>query len=72
MTRCVITDLEVTGCAHCRGITETPPVVDLGPWFSAAYQGRCSACGDVFQVFDRIRADGDGGYLGECCAESVQ
>lgn len=71
--RCELTDLEVTGCAHCKGIPDTPPAADrnLGPVFTASYEGNCSECGRRFHVLERIRADGDGGYLGECCGEAA-
>ena len=66
---CELTELEVTSCAHCRGTAEPPPVArSLGPWFSAAYAGRCEDCGDRFEAGAQIRADGDGGYLAQCCA----
>lgn len=57
-----------------------PPAADpapastptLGPWFAATYTGRCASCGRAFSEFDRIRADGDGGWLAECCGTTDQ
>ncbi len=67
--RCTITDLLATQCAHCR---PTPPApkrdsARLGPWFAATYPGNCASCGARFDIFDQIRADGDGGWLADCC-----
>lgn len=40
-----------------------------GPWFEADHEGRCSACDEYhIQPWDRIRADGSGGYEHEDCA----
>lgn len=41
----------------------------LGPWFAATYKGECADCGTSFAEFDFIRADGEGGWLAECCSE---
>jgi len=66
--RCELTELETTGCAHCRGLTGPPPSHrNLGRPFAAAYDGRCVDCDERFEVGARIRADGEGGYLGPCC-----
>jgi hypothetical protein len=66
--RCDVTDLLVSACAHCR---PAPPAeassTRLGPWFAATYAGTCAGCGGQLERGDRIRADGDGGYLGDCC-----
>lgn len=69
--RCPVTELLVDQCACPQHRGE--PTVDgrddqpLGPWFTAAYVGRCSRCDTSFDAGDRIRADGEGGYLGSCC-----
>jgi len=68
MTRCEVTELEVSGCAHCRKLPDAPPEIrSLGPFFAAAYPGRCSDCDGYFGDGDRIRADGEGGYLCTDC-----
>ncbi|MGP4092981.1 hypothetical protein [Nonomuraea sp. KM90] len=38
----------------------------MGPWFHAGYPGEC-ACGASFDEGDQIRADGEGGWVAECC-----
>ena len=78
--RCGLTELYVDQCAHCLGITteteraavdpvadflNSPPVT-LGPWITAAYPGECE-CGGSFDEGEQIRADGEGGWLAECC-----
>jgi hypothetical protein len=40
-----------------------------GPWFEAAYEGTCSALADPIEPGDIIRADGNGGYEHEDCAD---
>lgn len=67
--RCTVTDLLTSACAHCRPAppAATPSRERLGPWIAAQYRGKCAGCGGRFEPDDRIRADGDGGYLGDCC-----
>lgn len=79
MTRCEITELLVAQCAHCVAPNvPTPPDPfdepaeparsdDWFPWFWARFPGGCAGCGLHFEAGDRIRANGDGGYLAECC-----
>jgi hypothetical protein len=72
--RCERTELLTTECSHCRGLDRQPaparrPGNGPGPWFPAAYPGRCSQCATSFDPGDRIRAAGGGGYLAECCGE---
>ena len=68
--RCELTELETTGCAHCRGLTGPPPSHrNLGRPFAAVYAGRCVDCDERFEVGDRIRADGEGGYLCADCGD---
>lgn len=68
-TRCDITELLVSACAHCRPAPPAEPASSdrLGPWFAAGYAGTCAGCGGRLEAGDRICADGDGGYLGDCC-----
>lgn len=66
--RCERTELLVDQCAHCRGVTEPVPArTPYGPRFTAQWPGFCSCCGDEFASGEKIRADGCGGYLAECC-----
>ena len=69
--RCAVTELLVDqcGCPQHRGEPAPEERDDraLGPWFTASYPGRCSDCDTSFEPGDRIRADGEGGYLGTCC-----
>lgn len=67
--RCELTDLLRDSCSHCTGRGEEVPERDtsaFGPWFTAAYPGRCSVCDERIEPGDEIRADGEGGYR---CAE---
>jgi hypothetical protein len=66
--RCPITELLVDQCAHCR---PAPARVEpeLGPWFAAAFRGRCASCDGWFDEFELIRADGAGGWLAQCCGQ---
>ena len=66
--RCEVTELEVSGCAHCRKAVDLPVERRiLGRPFASWYGGRCSDCDERFSVDDLIRADGEGGYIGPCC-----
>jgi hypothetical protein len=68
--RCEITDLFADSCSHCTGRGEEIPERDtaaFGPWFPARFPGRCSDCDKRTGPEDRIRADGEGGYLCEDC-----
>lgn len=77
---CPRTDLPAYSCAHCRGLPWNPPrdetTVDIfspgtepGPWFKAAFPGRCARCGRQFVEGELIRRDGRGAY--ECCDERL-
>lgn len=60
--------MERVDCADCRPRPAVPrPEPQPGPWFSAAYEGNCSQCGDEFSSGDLIRADGEGGWQARCC-----
>jgi hypothetical protein len=68
--RCERTDLLVESCGHCTGAearAAREEKAERGPWFRAAYPGRCSECGEEFEEGTDIRADGKGGYLAEAC-----
>lgn len=78
MTRCEVTDLLVEQCAHCtvphKPIPPDPftaPASKLGRWFTSEYPGECSGCGDRFDGGDRIRSDGEGGWLAGCCGSGL-
>lgn len=66
-----IHELDPRTCSVCSGRDREPPAgpANFGPWFSSMYPGKCAGCGDEFGVRDRIRADGDGGYLCGSCGE---
>jgi DNA-directed RNA polymerase subunit RPC12/RpoP len=40
-----------------------------GPWFFSRYDGKCSACGEQFDAGQKIRSDGDSGWLCEDCGD---
>jgi hypothetical protein len=68
--RCDFSDLPVSACGHCKGIKDEPaPVPGYGPLFFAYFYGRCSGCDVLIVPDDTIRADGQGGYLHEDCAD---
>lgn len=78
MSRCDFTDLDQASCAHCQGHDAFPEVQNRrrleqsGVWVTARYDGKCAGCGDWYQAGTLIHADGDGGWLAECCAEEDQ
>jgi len=70
-TRCQITELLTTECAHCRRIPDPEPL-RLRPAFTAAYAGECYVCAMPYPAGERIRAttvDGETVYVAECCWE---
>lgn len=57
---------ELSNCGVCH----PPPKAKYprkGIWFVAKYGGQCYECGEWYQVRDRIRATGEGGYLCSGC-----
>ena len=66
-----IHELDPASCSVCSGRdAAVPGVLDedaLGPWFAARYPGRCSLGDEPFGEGDRIRADGEDGYLCRRC-----
>lgn len=56
---------EPTGTPEVEQTTSKP--VEMGPWFDATYDGTCSDGECEFEAGDRIRADGNGGYLCREC-----
>jgi AAA domain-containing protein/UvrD-like helicase family protein len=71
MPRCEKHDLDLASCADCRPRPVRSPRSSrrYGPWFEASYEGECAGCGDDILAGDRIRADGDGGWLCTDCGE---
>jgi hypothetical protein len=48
------------------------PRIELGPWVTATYDGRCDGnCGGPITSGEEIRADGQGGWLCESCGEDA-
>lgn len=70
MTRCDLTDLDVTMCAHCLGhkAERAAPAEGFAdrPWFTARYEGRCTGCGEPFGPGDLIRM-ASVGWIADCC-----
>lgn len=64
---CPVMEIPKATCAHCRKLPDPTGDRNLGRPFTAAYAGRCADCDEPFDVGDRIRADGEGGYVGPCC-----
>jgi hypothetical protein len=63
---------EAGACTVCSPRPAAPGPerpVRYGPWFTARFDGVCSGpCGgDITAGTDRIRSDGDGGWLCEDC-----
>lgn len=52
-----------------RGRPQPKASDSYGPWFPASYSGECSGCGWSFESGEMIRADGEGGWLAECCGK---
>lgn len=42
---------------------------DFGPWFTAGFDSDCDECGGPIDEGDRIRSDGEGGWLCEECGD---
>lgn len=69
---CPVMEIPAATCAHCRGLPDTAPTDRvLGRPFTAAYAGSCVDCGDRFEPGERIRSDGEAGYIGPCCEEEA-
>lgn len=81
--RCVRSGLLPDQCAHCTGAlaAETARAgaeaagrrrfLDSGRSLPARYAGRCSGCGEPFEVGDLIGPDtASDGWLGPCCLPS--
>jgi hypothetical protein len=69
--RCELTDLEVTGCAHCRGITgQTPYYLTVGYRFTAKFTSRCPVCDRGIAEGDQMAKTVDGEYICERCANA--
>jgi hypothetical protein len=73
MGEACIHDLALASCAVCNGAekrTAEEERPERGAWFSARYGGTCSDCRDGFAAGQKIRADGEGGYLCEDCGDA--
>ena len=42
-------------------------VSEFGPWIFARWDSDCDGCGNFIEAEDRIRSDGEGGWLCEDC-----
>ncbi len=79
--RCELTDVLPGQCAHCRDRDRKDEVSrnwvlrgkhhrdPRGPWFEASFGGECDGCGGRVEVGDRIRSDGEGGWICTDCGE---
>ncbi len=72
-SRCELTDLLPSNCAHCLGTVpdhehpiRTSLLLSLSGWVCADRTGRCVACGDVFPVGAAI-VEVTGGWRADCC-----
>jgi hypothetical protein len=69
--RCDLTDLLVESCGHCTGAqarADREARETQGAGFTARYDGVCAGCGHPIGGGERIKADGDGGYLCAACS----
>jgi predicted nucleic acid-binding Zn ribbon protein len=72
-----IHELPRATCGVCNGAMKRAAAIEAqgrrfkpaerGPWFFARYDGKCSDCGEQFESGQKIRSDGDGGWLCEDC-----
>jgi hypothetical protein len=76
--RCEITELLVDSCAHCNGAERRQQEQERagwrregwGPWFTAGRHGRCAGpCDEDIKPGDRIRSNGERGWLCASCGE---
>lgn len=71
--RCDVTGLITAQCGHCNGaarreLAEREEPAGYGAWLAARLHGRCAGpCGELIRPGDRIRSDGDHGWLCEDC-----
>lgn len=77
MSRCDVTELHTTMCAHCLGhkdadrqaATDREALLARGGWLAARFRGRCSGCGEWYEAGSAIRRGEPDGWTAECCAE---
>lgn len=71
--RCVITDLLVEQCSHCRTKIVSSPFMSVTgtDWYEARYGGRCGEYDGRFYEGDLISWSPDGGWIAECCKGEV-
>jgi hypothetical protein len=65
-------ELIIGHCAVCNPRSpqaEFSQPAEYGPWFAARFDSECDDCGGDITEGDRIRADGEGGYVCESCGE---
>jgi hypothetical protein len=76
-TRCELTELIASQCAHCKGLVDVGEelqerrarLLQSVRWIAAAYPGRCTGCGDWYTPGTAITRD-DTGWRAECCEET--
>ena len=56
-------------CADCKPRGKFLPPPEYGPWFAASYYSDCDGCGGRIEPGERIRSDGDGGWLCLLCGD---
>ena len=65
---CELTELIKGHCAHCRNVPDPiPKRRSVTPTTTAQWPGFCARCGEEFASGERIRSDGAGGWIAECC-----
>ena len=76
MSEPCIHEMDPAYCSACNGAEKRAKAAHrreparFGPWFPARYDGRCSGCGEPFEPGEKIRSDGDGGWLCEDCGDA--
>ena len=70
-TVCLITDLDVAFCAHCRNLTldTEPDYSDIVVTLQAKYANTCRKCGNRWEVGDLISKTSYDIYIHQECPD---